>query len=55
MPYAFTGVETMSNSPDRSSFSFCEIVLYLAHSQVLALKFQGQVKTFSKKPFLVEE
>ena len=39
--YAFTGVETMPNLPDRSSFSFCKFCSYLAHGQVFALKIPG--------------
>jgi len=39
--YAFTWVETISNSPDRSSFGFCEFGLYLAHNQDVALKIPG--------------
>jgi len=51
--YAFTGAKIISNSPDRSSFGFCEVSLYLAHSQVFALKIQGQTRTVSKKSSLV--
>jgi len=41
LKYAFTGVGIVSNPPDRSSLSFCEFGLYLAHNQVFALKILG--------------
>jgi len=50
---AFTGVEAISNLPDRFSFSFCEFGLYLAHSRVFALKIPGTNSDILKATFFL--